>query len=370
MNTEPSRPERADAGGLDRADALHDLGRFEQAAALASTHLSEHPDDAGALILLARCRRSLGDVAGALRSVDDALRVAPDDIYAWLVRVDVLSKLGRFAEAEGAARRCIEIGPLFWGSHHCLAVVLEQSGQRSRRTEAYVAARRATELEPEAAAAHFMVGLLAHRLGDRATARLAYETTLRLDPENSEAHNNLATLHMRRSWFSRAAWTRAAEGFVDSAALDLEDRHARFNLEAMAWGVAAGARWPALVGFVLSLGCRPPGGTDGATRAAVTAVGAVLIVALWAGWVLWQRGKISPRLRRPMLHTARSCPPVVAMAVAVAVMALGSVAVLALPVLGAGLVGWLAVPIFWGLILTYWISRAALNRRAPSRRGR
>lgn len=234
---EPPCAERADGdGGLDRAEALHDLGRFAQAAALVGAHLAEHPDDGRALILLARCRRSLGDPAGALRCVDEALRVAPDDTYAWLVRVDTLTKLGRFAEAEQAAHRCIALSPLFWGGHHCLAVVLEQGGQRGRRKEAYDAARRATELEPQAPAAHFMVGLLAHRLGDRATARLAYETTLRLDPENSEAHNNLATLHMRRSWFSRAAWTRAAEGFVDSAALDRDDRHARHNLEAMAWG--------------------------------------------------------------------------------------------------------------------------------------
>ncbi|MER5733529.1 tetratricopeptide repeat protein [Streptomyces sp. NPDC002138] len=366
MSTDAAHAERAgDGGGLDRADALHDLGRFEQAAALAGVHLAEHPDDVRALILLARCRRSLGDPVGALESVDEALRVAPDDTYAWLVRVDTLTKLGRFAEAEQAAHRCIALSPHFWGGHHCLAVVLEQSGQRGRRHEAYLAARRATELEPEAPAAHFMVGLLAHRLGDRATARLAYETTLRLDPENSEAHNNLATLHMRRSWFSRAAWTRAAEGFVDSAALDLEDRHARFNLETMAWGLVAGARWPALIGFILAIGFQVPEGGD-LTR---TLAGAAAVTGLWTAWALWQRGKISPRLRRPMLLTARSCRPVIAMAVPVVAMGLYSLVVLALPGLGAGLLGALAVPLFWGLILTYWISRAALNRRSPGRRG-
>ncbi|MET9700457.1 tetratricopeptide repeat protein [Streptomyces sp. NPDC006529] len=370
MTAEPPRADPVDDGGLDRADALHDLGRFAQAAALAGARLAQHPDDARALILLARCRRSLGDLPGALACVDDALRVAPDDTYAWLVRVDTLVRLGRFAEAEEAAHRCIALSPHFWGGHHCLAVVLEQSRQRGRRHEAYLAARRATELEPQAASAHFMVGLLAHRLGDRATARLAYETTLRLDPENSEAHNNLATLDMRRSWFSRAAWTRAAEGFVASAALDVEDRHARFNLEAMAWGIAAGGRWPALLGFVVSLVGRAPQSAGGGARAAATVTGAVLLLALWSGWALWQRGKLSPRLRRPLLLTARGCPPVVAMAVAVAVMAAYSVVVMALPSLGAGVVGALAVPLFWGLILTYWISRAALNRRSPDRRGR
>ncbi|MDJ0383111.1 tetratricopeptide repeat protein [Streptomyces sp. G-G2] len=364
----PEAAEGADPTALERGEALHDLGRFEQAAAVVGAYLAQRPEDPRALVVLARCRRALGDLPGALRSADEALRCGPDDVSARLVRTDVLTTLGRFPEAEQSARHGVELAPLFWGVHYSLAVVLERGGQRGRRGEAYDAARRATELGPDVASAHFMVGLLAHRLGDRVTAELAYETSLSLDPESSEAHNNLATLHLRRSWFSRSAWTRAAEGFVASAALDLEDRHARYNLEAMAWGIAAGARWPALVGFVLSVGTRAPEGTSATERAVATVLGSVLLLGLWAGWALWQRGRISPRLRRPMLLTARSCPPVIAMAAVVALTALYAVVVIALPMLAAGVVGGLGAPLIVGLVLTYWITRTALGRRSPDRR--
>lgn len=40
---------------LRQADALFDLGRYEQAATLAAQHLAGAPDDAPALVLLARC---------------------------------------------------------------------------------------------------------------------------------------------------------------------------------------------------------------------------------------------------------------------------------------------------------------------------
>ncbi|MBT2455755.1 tetratricopeptide repeat protein [Streptomyces sp. ISL-86] len=119
---------------LQQADALFDLGRYEQAAALAAQHLAGDPDDATALVLLARCRHRLGDEQQALTTV--------------------------------------------------------------------------------------------------------------------EAHNNLSLLHLRRRWLRPGSWTRAAEGFVQSAALDLNDRQARYNLETMAWGTVAGSRWVALAGIV------------------------------------------------------------------------------------------------------------------------
>ncbi|MBW5485172.1 tetratricopeptide repeat protein [Streptomyces bambusae] len=357
---------------IDRAELFHDLGRYPQAAELAARHLAGQPDDTRALILLARCQRSMGDLNAALATVEEALRLEPDDAYPWMVRADTLSKLGRLQEAVAAARRAVELAPLFWGSHHALAVVLERSGNRALRTDAYAVARHATSLAPEEASAHFMVGLIAQRLGDLRTARTAYETTLRLDPQSSEAHNNLAMLDQRRSAFNPRAWTRAAEGFVNSAALDVEDTYARYNLEGMAWGVAASARWVALAGMFVSMvstyGLRS--GSPEADGYSGPLIGGLLLVLMWSGWLLWQRGRISHRVRGPLLMIARRCPPVLAMAAAVAMLALHSVAAVALPLVDPPIMGGLAGLLFWNLILTYWISRVFLGRRSPVRRQR
>ncbi|MFJ3584984.1 tetratricopeptide repeat protein [Streptomyces sp. NPDC090127] len=362
---------------VDRADALFDVGRYEQAAGLVAQHLATDPEDPAALVLLARCQHRLGREKEALDTVERALRAEPDALPGWLMRTHVLLALKRYEEAEQAARHAVELAPQYWGSHYALGTVLDRSVRTERRREAYEAARTAVALAPEESDAHFLVGLTAQRTGNHQVAQQAYETALRLNPESSEAHNNLSLLHLRRRWLRRGAWTKAAEGFVESAALDIDDRQARYNLETMAWGAAAGARWVAWLGHLAALTGAAAlydraarAGSGGADPVAY-AVAAAVLVAGWGGWAVWTARRVPPRLRRPLLLVARNCRPVMAMALAVGLLGLHSVVSLALAPLGTSAVPALGHPLFLAVIVTYWASRSALQRRAPTpERGR
>ncbi|MBT2439291.1 tetratricopeptide repeat protein [Streptomyces sp. ISL-36] len=353
---------------LARADALFDVGRYEQAAALAARHLATDPDDTGALVLLARCQHRLGREREALATVERALRAEPDGLPAWLMRTHILLALKQYEEAERSARHSVELAPHYWGSHYSLGTVLDRSSRRERQHEAYEAARRAVALAPGESDAHFLVGLTAHRTGNHRVAEQAYETALRLDPQSSEAHNNLSLLQLRRRWFRRGAWTKAAAGFVESAALDTNDRQARYNLEAMAWGTVAGARWVALLGFVgAALGSASlRTGSTGADALVPYLIGVAVIVGGWGGWALWLTRRVPPRLRRPLLLVARGSRPVVAMGAAVGLLGLHSMVAMALWTADSSVVGALGYPLFWAVVITYWVSRAALRRRAPA----
>ncbi|MFI8398872.1 MULTISPECIES: tetratricopeptide repeat protein [unclassified Streptomyces] len=359
---------------LRRAEALYEAGRYERAGELAAQHLATEPEDAEALVLLARCHHRGGHHPAALAAVDQALRAEPELLGAWLMRVQVLLSQRRFQEAESTARHAVALAPHHWGTHYALGTALAEHGEHGERflahartVEAYETARTAVNLAPEEDAAHFLVGLTAQRRRDHDTARRAYETALRLNPQSSEAHNNLSLLRLRRRWFRRGAWTQAAEGFVASAALDLQDRKARYNLEAMAWNTAAGARWVALLGFVASaFGVAPVrGGATGAGAVVPFLIGAAVLVGAWGGWVLWMSRRLPPRLRRPLLLVARGCRPVIAMATAVGLLGLHSVLTMALWSFDAGVPGALGGVLFWGVIVTYWVSRSFLNRRVP-----
>ncbi|KOX21219.1 hypothetical protein ADL06_25885 [Streptomyces sp. NRRL F-6491] len=356
---------------MRRAEALYEAGRYERAGALVAQHLATDPEDAEALVLLARCHHRGGHHPAALAAVDQALRAEPELLGAWLMRVQILLSQKRFQEAESTARHAVALAPHYWGAHYALGTALAEHGERARtpaRTvEAYEAARTAVNLAPEEDAAHFLVGLTAQRRRDHATARRAYETALRLNPQSSEAHNNLSLLRLRRRWFRRGAWTQAAEGFVASAALDLQDRKARYNLEAMAWNTAAGARWVALLGFIASGAGTAPvrGDATGAGAVVPFLIGAAVFVGAWGGWALWMSRRLPPRLRRPLLLVARGCRPVIAMATAVGLLGLHSVLNMALWSFDTGVPGVLGGVLFWGVIITYWVSRSFLNRRAP-----
>uniref|UniRef100_A0AAU2JJE2 Tetratricopeptide repeat protein n=1 Tax=Streptomyces sp. NBC_00049 TaxID=2903617 RepID=A0AAU2JJE2_9ACTN len=350
---------------LQQADALCDLGRYEQAAALAAQHLAGAPDDADALVLLARCRHRLGDEQQALTAVEQALRAAPESVSAWLMHAHVLLALKEYEQAEGSARRAVELAPQYWAGHYTLGIVLDRAVRGKRKRAAYESARTAAALAPEESDAHFLVGLTAHRTGNHRVAQQSYETALRLDPDSSRAHNNLSLLHLRRRRLRPGSWTLAAEGFVQSAALDLDDRHARYNLETMAWGTVTGSRWVALAGTVaVSLGSAHLRAGAAGTDALVTClVCATVLAGGWGGWLLWQTRRVPPHLRRPLLLVSRGCRPVLGMAFAIALLIVHSA--LALVLWRSALFSALAIPLFFFALVTSVAGRTALRQRAP-----
>lgn len=350
---------------LERAETLFDLGRYAPCAALLGPHIASHPDDAEALNLLARCLRRLGDKAGALRAVDDALRCDPMSRSSWIVRADTLADFGAMADAERSAREAIRLDPGHWGGHATLASVLSRAnsgrgsrGDKRRGREAYDCARHAVSLAPETAYAHCLVGITAHELRQYKIAEEAYRTALRLDPEDATARHNLALLELKHRFRRRGAWSRAVEGFAEAASLDLEDRDARYNLEVMAWRTAASARWIGSLALGIALATQASG-TDGMV------VGLPLFVAVWAAWGLWIRRRVPQRLRTPMLQLARRCPPVMTMACAVGWLGTVGLVLAAVPGLPDWSMGALVTPTIWLMFLAYWISRSMLKRRMP-----
>ncbi|MFD7028377.1 tetratricopeptide repeat protein [Streptomyces sp. NPDC059917] len=350
---------------LRQADALFDLGRHEQAAALAARHLAGSPDDPTALTLLARCRHRLGDDQEALAAVEHALRVAPDSVSAWLLRTHVLLALQHHARAEESARRAVELAPQLWASHYTLGSVLDRGARRKHRRAAHASARTAVALAPEESDAHVLLGLTAHHTRDFRVARQAYETALRLDPDNSTAHNNLALLLLHRRWLRPGSWTRAARGFVRSAALDRDDRHGRFNLERMAWGTLMGSRWVAFAGSIaVALGsAHLRAGATGADALATFLTCAALLVGGWGGWLWWQARRVPPDLRRTLLLVARGCRPVVGMTVPLVLLVVHAAVALAL--WRSALFSAFAIPLSFFVVVTSVAGSTALRQRAP-----
>ncbi|WP_030198627.1 tetratricopeptide repeat protein [Streptomyces sp. NRRL S-87] len=347
------------------ADVLFDLGRYEQAAALAAQHLAGDPGDATALVLLARCRHRLGDIQQALTAVEEALRVEPDAADAWLTHAQVLLSLEAYEPAERSARRAVELAPQFWGSHYTLGIVLDRTGRRKHRRAAHESAHTAVALAPEESDAHLLVGMTAHRARRYREARQAYETALRLDPDNSQALNNLSLLLLHHSWRRPGSWTRAAEGFVQSAALDVNDRHARHNLETMAWGTLTGSVWVALTGIVaVSLGSAHLRAGAAGTEALLTClVCAAVLVGCWGGWLRWQSRRIPPHLRRPLLLVSRRSRPVLGMAFAVGLLVVHPA--LALLLWRSAVFSALAIPLFFFALVMSVAGRTALQQSAP-----
>jgi len=156
-------------GAAQRHLAQMDAARaaYEQAIALDSGY-------AQAWCNLGEWKLVKGDAAAALENFDQALKLEHGLLEALNNRVAALYELGRFKDAEAAAKATIEIYPNQAALHVNLGNVLLHSGKERLSIKSF---RKALECDPACPEAHLTLAMLlgeTHRLGD-ALAYLEHE---------------------------------------------------------------------------------------------------------------------------------------------------------------------------------------------------
>ncbi|MET8080970.1 tetratricopeptide repeat protein [Streptomyces sp. NPDC005303] len=316
-----------------RALALAETGRHQEAAALFARHLAADPTDTMSWSLLAHCRRELGDPEGALDATDQGLRYDPTDAYVWRIRALTLLTLERHADAVDAAAEAVRLAPGGWATHnaHARALATVPGGLPAARA----AALRSTELAPQEPQAHFTLGYVAQASGDHQTAARSYRTVLRLNPQHAEARNNLGTLKLNgrrnRGQFG------AAQDFAASLATDPQSSAAQHNVLVVALRVLTTARrltvWcllgaPALRWYLGGARLDGPA-PSAALQPRLAALAAIALV--WACWAWSTRRRLPRALRDPMWAMLLRDRRFATSAFGILVAMLGAIAALTLP---------------------------------------
>ena len=161
----------------------------------------------------------------ALAVVDAGLRHNPSSAMLWMSRATVFFDGGKFAEAEKAYLRTIELEPKNASAWYQLgyvyrfqekepeserafrkaleivpsdeATVAEIAGtlqRQGRHEEAETMYKRALEIAPDSAVIHDKYAWLLETLGRSEEAEAHYRKAIVLDPQSSSIHNNLALL--------------------------------------------------------------------------------------------------------------------------------------------------------------------------------
>lgn len=103
-------PERADVQ-TKAALVMLMTGEFEGARKYIDAALKVDPNNVDAQIMLANSLAGLKDVAGAVRELEEAMQLAPEDSRPYLNLGRIRVSEGRGAEAEAAFKRAVEIDP-------------------------------------------------------------------------------------------------------------------------------------------------------------------------------------------------------------------------------------------------------------------
>jgi len=218
------------AADLQRASALCDLQRYDEAISHVNSILAVEPQSATAWCLKARAELGRGAHEDALLAAKHAIALTPE--AGWPHRLASIA-LGSAGEHQGAmwhAREAARTEPHEWRSYTTLARALLRDP--NVRAEARDAALRALQLAPNEPEANMVVGAVAvaERRPDAAAA--AYRRVLAIDPQHAAAHNELARLKMPKGRFvGPSGLAEAATGFATAVRADPRGVVSRLNLE-------------------------------------------------------------------------------------------------------------------------------------------
>lgn len=109
------------------------------------------------------------------------------DAEAWALLGLICRKLGRYADAEQAARRAIELRPSLAVAHQILGTALQCQGQYSEAIDHY---QTAVRLQPDSDETHYLLGNILRETGDYIGADRHYARTIELQPNHLQALSN------------------------------------------------------------------------------------------------------------------------------------------------------------------------------------
>ncbi|MEU9983908.1 tetratricopeptide repeat protein [Streptomyces sp. NPDC050856] len=226
-----------------RAEALVDLGRYDEAKSVLGARLREEPEDLRAWLELARCHLAADEDDKAVEVTGQAMRLAPEDYATLHMRARALRAVGRMAETGALLREAIRVDPHRWRAYGTLAEIqpwLPDGDVREGLRLAHEGVRLGPD-EPRAYESLYKAALLA---GDHACAERTLNALRALDPANSLAVVMQADRAANRPGVKASA---AADLYADALGTVPDSPWLRGALDRATYRMLRGTRWPALV---------------------------------------------------------------------------------------------------------------------------
>lgn len=200
--TDSEQGQRVAARTGDRAQALMEMGRHQQAIPFLTQALAAAPDDPYLHCRLAAAWRALGDSAKSTDHARRALHLAPDNAWAHGLLAWNHLENQHFDGALEHARAAVRIDPDDVDNLFALAWTQYYTGDYK---DALRSARRALELAPDDAELHRLLGDLHLARDHHKEAVVHYGEALRHDAEDDHVHHGLGLALARQRKFEDAA---------------------------------------------------------------------------------------------------------------------------------------------------------------------
>ncbi|MGW1788262.1 tetratricopeptide repeat protein [Streptomyces tubercidicus] len=248
---------------VEQAQALFEFERYEQARAVLAQHLAENPDDRRAWIEIGHCHLKTEQPEQALHAADEALKLAPEDFFALILRAKALTRIPDRAwrAAEPVLREAVRADPHHWYGYTMLADAVcrmslvryvQANGSRfpppheraDVLREAADLAAEALRLGPEEIYAHEIAHQVATFSLNTTLADQLDHAILRLDPTHTEA---LARQTKKAANAPGVKAARAADLYATGLAAAPDSAEMQRGLDQATYRMLRGVRWLALL---------------------------------------------------------------------------------------------------------------------------
>ncbi len=191
--------------------AIHQAGRLDEAEQRYRDWLTEHPDDADALHLLAALRREQNDLAGAIALAQRAVDLAPDRSNFQLTLAGFLLHARQFDEARAGFTTALRLNPNALGAALGIAQIAALQGDLAAAGSALTKAERIAPDHPQ---------VLSQRAG-LAQARGDHDLAVKLSMEAIKRNPNDAAIQLRvaRSFAAQGQTSFAEQAYRNAIQL-------------------------------------------------------------------------------------------------------------------------------------------------------
>jgi tetratricopeptide (TPR) repeat protein len=165
-------------------------GRYDETEKLAMSITQEFPKHQFGWKVLGAVLGQTGRNSEAIKAIQTAVTISPQDTEAHSNLGGTLQDLGRLEEAEASYTQAIGLKPDYVEAHYNLGIILQKLG---RLDEAEVSYTQAIVFKPDYAEAHSNLGATLQELGRLDEAEASYTQAIVLKPDYAEAHSNLGT---------------------------------------------------------------------------------------------------------------------------------------------------------------------------------
>ena len=183
---------------FNRASTLLSLKRYAEAEADSRQAMAQDPNFVGPRFNLGKAQARQGKLADALATFDKLIAMQPGNAAAWCERGSLLAGMQRPKEAWVCYDKALALDPNLADAWYASAVLYSTFSQHEAALKCF---RRVLALQPNNAEASCRLGETLRPLGRDEEAVIAFEDSLRIDPDHPFVLGQIAWLKLHRcSW--------------------------------------------------------------------------------------------------------------------------------------------------------------------------